>query len=315
VRVLAAFLIVYVIWGSTYLAIRFADETMPPFLMAATRFLLAGAVMYGWLRLRGAQRPTWVHWKSALIVGGLLLFCGNGGVVWAEQTLPSSLAALLVSTVPIWMALLGWLIPGGGRPSWKVGAGLALGFAGVALLVGGVPSTGAQAVNPVGIAVVLVAAVAWASGSLYSRVARFPSSPLLGTGMEMLAGGTLLLVAGLVTGEAGRIDAQAISAKSLLALGFLIVFGSLVAYTAYIWLLRVSTPARVSTYAYVNPVVAVFLGWAFDHEPVTGRTLLAAAVIVAAVVVITTMQASASRKEREATLDAATEAEPVSGRA
>jgi drug/metabolite transporter (DMT)-like permease len=196
-----------------------------------------------------------------------------------------------------------------------VGAGLALGFAGVALLVGGVPSTGTQAVNPVGIAVVLVAAVAWASGSLYSRVARFPPSPLLGTGMEMLAGGALLLVAGLVTGEAGRIDAQAISAKSLLALGFLIVFGSLVAYTAYIWLLRVSTPARVSTYAYVNPVVAVFLGWAFDHEPVTGRTLLAAAVIVAAVVVITTVQASAHRKEREATLDAAAEAEPVSGRA
>ncbi len=298
-RVVAAYLAVYIIWGSTYLAIRFADETLPPFLMAAVRFLVAGGVMYGWLRLRGAQRPTRAHWISALIVGGLLLACGNGGVVWAEQMLPSSLAALLVSTVPIWIALLGWLFPGGGRPSWKVIAGLALGFGGVALLVSGGRGAGNPAINYMGVVVVLVAAVAWASGSLYSRVARFPSTPLLGTGMEMLAGGAVLLVMGLATGEAGRLNLQVVSTKSLLGLGFLIVFGSLVAYTAYIWLLRVSTPARVSTYAYVNPVVAVFLGWAFDKEPVTGRTLLAAAVIVAAVVVITTVQAGTSARQRK----------------
>jgi drug/metabolite transporter (DMT)-like permease len=206
------------------------------------------------------------------------------------------------------MALLLWLL-GGSRPSWTVAAGLVLGFAGVALLIGGGSAAGSASLNYVGVAVVLVAAIAWAGGSLYSRVAQFPASPLLGTGMEMLAGGALLLVVGLATGEAGQLHPHLFSAKSLLALGFLIVFGSLVAFTAYIWLLRVSTPARVSTYAYVNPVVAVFLGWAFDHEPVTARTLLAAAVIVASVVVITTMQAGTRTKQQTSAAEEATAAE------
>lgn len=295
IQVIAAFVAVYLIWGSTYLAIRFADATLPPFLMAGTRFLVAGALLYGWMRLRGAERPTRIHWKAALIVGLLLLVGGNGVVVWAERIVPSSLAALLISTVPIWMALMDWLRPGGGRPSLATFAGLALGFAGVVLLIG--PGAGGSVVtfNPIYALVVLVASVSWAAGSLYSRGAKMPPAPLLGTAMEMLAGGAVLLALGLVTGEQGRLNFHAVSAQSALAVLFLIIFGSLVAFSAYVWLLRNVAPTRVSTYAYVNPVVAVFLGWAFDNEQLTLRTLLAAAVIVAGVLVITTFRSHGAR--------------------
>jgi drug/metabolite transporter (DMT)-like permease len=309
-QVLAAFLAVYLIWGSTYLAIRFAVETLPPFLLAGTRFLAAGAVLYVWVRLRGGKRPTAIHWRSALIVGGLLLLGGNGVVVWAEQVVPSSLAALLISTVPIWMALMGWLRPGGARPRWQVLFGLAFGFAGVALLVTSGARQPGEQVPLIGIVAVLLASISWASGSLYSHAAKLPASPLLGTGMEQVAGGTLLIVLGLVTGEGGRLNLHTASPRSLLALGYLIVFGSLIAFSAYIWLLRVSTPARVSTYAYVNPVVAVFLGWAFSSEPITSFTLVAAAIIVAAVVVITTFQTSSATRTEEPQTSPA-EGEPI----
>lgn len=287
-RVVAAFATVYLIWGSTYLAIRFAIETMPPFLMAATRFLLAGAVLYLWMRARGAARPSRLHWRSALIVGVLLLASGNGVVVWAEQLVPSSIAALLVAMVPVWMALLSWLRPGGRRPRALVLVGLALGFAGVGLLVfqGGAHG----ALNPLGAGAVLLASLSWAAGSLYARTAHMPEVPLLGTGMEMFCGGAVLLVVAVVAGEPAKVHLQAVSLRSALALAYLVVFGSLVAFSAYVWLLRHVSPARVSTYAYVNPVVAVFLGWGFDNEPLTGRTLLAAAVIVAAVALVMAAQ-------------------------
>ena len=286
---LAAFVAVYVIWGSTYLAIRFAIETLPPLLMAATRFLIAGGLLYGVVRLRGAARPRAVHWRSALVVGGLLLLGGNGGVVLAERTVPSGLAALLVSTVPIWMALIEWLRPGGRRPRLAVAGGLALGLVGVALLIGpraftaGIGSAG-------GVLLVLAAALAWASGSLYSRGAALPESPLLGNALEMLAGGALLGMVALATGEAGQLHLQSVSLRSALALAYLVIFGSLVAFTAYIWLLRHAPIARVSTYAYVNPVVAVFLGWAFAGERLTASTFVAAGVILAAVMLITTFR-------------------------
>jgi drug/metabolite transporter (DMT)-like permease len=286
-RVVLAFAAIYLIWGSTYLAIRFAIETLPPLLMAGTRFVVAGTLLYSWTRLRGAPRPARLHWSAAAIVGGLMLLGGNGGVSWAEQRVFSSLAALLIATVPLWMALLDWRRRGGVRPSGGGAVGLIFGFVGVALLVSPGELAGSSHMDPVGAIVLLLAALSWAAGSLYSRQAQLPGSPLLAISMEMLAGGVLLLAAGLVTGEGARLELSQVSPRSVLALGYLIVFGSLMAFSAYIWLLRVSTPARASTYAYVNPVVAVFLGWALGGEPLTLRTLLAAAVIVAAVVIIT----------------------------
>jgi drug/metabolite transporter (DMT)-like permease len=319
-RVVAAFATVYLIWGSTYLAIRFAIATLPPFLMAATRFLVAGAALYLWMRVRGAPRPDHLHWRSALIVGALLLVGGNGGVVWAEQLVPTSIAALLVAMVPVWMALMDWLRPGGRRPRALVLVGLGLGFAGVGLLVfqGGPHG----AINPLGAGVVLLASLSWAAGSLYARTARMPSVPLVGTAMEMLCGGAVLLVMALAAGEPSKLHLQAISLRSTLALVYLVVFGSLVAFSAYVWLLRHVAPSRVSTYAYVNPAVAVFLGWAFDNEPLTGRTLLAAAVIVAAVALVMAAQGqrstSAQSSAREsARADVPESAQPasLSGRA
>jgi drug/metabolite transporter (DMT)-like permease len=288
VRVGAAFAAIYLIWGSTYLAIRFAIETLPPFFMAGARFITAGALLYTWAWLRGAPRPTRLHWREAAVVGGLMLLGGNGGVTWAEQRIPSGLAALLVATVPLWVVLLDGIRPGGTRPSGRVAAGLGLGLAGVALLIGPGNLSGGQSVDLFGTTVVLFAALAWAAGSLYSRQAHLPAAPLQGVALEMLAGGAWLLLAGGVTGEGARLDLDGASLRSLLALGYLIVFGSIVAFSAYLWLLRVSTPTRASTYAFVNPVIAVFLGWALADESLTAQTLLAAAVIVAAVAIITT---------------------------
>ncbi|HET7585091.1 MAG TPA: drug/metabolite exporter YedA [Gemmatimonadaceae bacterium] len=285
--VIAAFAAVYIIWGSTYLAIRFAIETIPPFLMAGVRFLIAGTILYVWARARGVARPVRGMWVSATIVGALLMLGGNGAVVWAEQSVPSGVASLLAGTTPLWMVGFDWARGDGERPRPSVFAGLALGLAGIAVLVG--PShLGGGGVSLVGAVVLLIGSLAWATGSLYSRYALVPRDPFLATGMQMLAGGVLLVIAGLATGEQAQVHLAHLSLKSVLAFSYLVVFGALVGFTAYLWLLRVSTTARVSTYAYVNPVVAVVLGWAFAGEPLTARTLVAAAVIVAAVVLITT---------------------------
>jgi drug/metabolite transporter (DMT)-like permease len=301
---LAAYAAVYLIWGSTYLFISFADQTLPPFLMAGTRFVVAGALLYGWARLRHAARPSRVQWRSAAIVGLLLLVGGNGVVVVAEQFVPSGVVALLVSMVPIWIAVLDWVRPAGVRPSLSTVFGLVLGFVGVALLIGlnsGTRSTGGGSINPLYGSIVVLAAISWAAGSLYSRTAKMPDRPLLGNGMEMLAGGGVLLVLGTATGELGQVHLHSISVRSVLALGYLIVFGSLVAFTAYIWLLQHAPVTRVSTYAYVNPVVAVVLGWAFNHEQLTGRTLIAAVVIVTGVAVITSFRPRPSTPEKSVT--------------
>jgi drug/metabolite transporter (DMT)-like permease len=294
-RLIAAFAAVYVIWGSTYLAILFAIETLPPFLMAGVRFLIAGALLYGWMRLRGAPRPSGVHWRSATIVGGLLLLGGNGAVVWAEQWVPSGVAALLVATVAFWMVLLEWLRPGGVRPTGAVVLGLVVGFAGLALLVSGAGE--GERVHLLGAAALLFGTVCWAAGSIYARAAPLPASPFTATGMEMLAGGGLLVLVGVLTGELGRFDVGAVSMRSLLAFGYLVVFGSLVGFTAYIWLLGVTTPARAATYAYVNPIVAVLLGWAFAGEAFTPRMALAVGVIVGAVALIVTVRTRPARPE------------------
>jgi drug/metabolite transporter (DMT)-like permease len=282
-----ALAVVYVVWGSTYLAIRVAVETLPPFLMAGTRFLVAGALLTAWAlwRTRGTPRPGLAQWRAAFVVGGLLLLGGNGAVVWAEQRIPSGLAALLVATVPLWMAVIG-RVGFGERLRRPAVVGLVLGFGGVALLVD------PAGFDLVGTLAVLFAALSWASGSLWPRRAALPDDPLVATGLEMVAGGILLTVVGLAGGELGRLDLAAASTASLAAVAYLVVFGSLVAFTAYVWLLRNASTSLVGTYAYVNPVVAVLLGWAVLAEPVTPRMLAAGAVIVAAVALIVSARPS-----------------------
>jgi drug/metabolite transporter (DMT)-like permease len=286
-RVILAFAAIYVIWGSTYLAIRIGIESLPPLIMGGVRHLSAGLILYAALKLRGMPTPPRVHWRSAAIVGALLLMGGNGGVILAESLVPSGIAALIIATVPLWMALLGWL-RGGARPGGGTAIGLALGLIGIVLLVNPGQTSGDGAINPIGAVILLGAALCWSTGSLYSRSAPQPSNPLMSTAMQMLAGGALMLIIAFITGEGAQLHLDQVTARSVLATLYLIVFGSLIAFSAYVWLLKVSTPAHVSTYAFVNPIVAVLLGAVFANEELTARMLIAAAIIIAGVVLITT---------------------------
>jgi drug/metabolite transporter (DMT)-like permease len=273
--------IVYVVWGSTYLGIAVADRTLPPLLMLAVRFALAGVLLYAWSLWRGdvaRARPGKREWTAAAIVGGLLLFVDTGGVAWAEQRVATGVTALLVASVPLFSALLDRTFFGV-RLSFGALAGIAAGLFGVALLVG--PSAH---IDPVGAAVILVAALAWASGSAYARVAPLPQAPFLSASMQMLCAAAFLAVTGAAMGEVGAVHPAAISAGSAAAFAYLVVFGSIVAFTAYGWLLKSGAPSvLVSTYAYVNPAVAVLLGWAFAGEAVGHRELAAGAIVVASV--------------------------------
>ncbi len=290
-----AFAAVYLIWGSTYLAIRFAVETLPPFLMLAARFLTAGVLMYTFLRLRGVRRPTAAQWGGAAVVGGLLLLGGTGAVGWSEQWIPSGLAALIVAIVPVWMVLLDWAGPARRRPTRPIVAGLALGLIGVAVLVGPVDLAGGGRMQFIGSAVVILGTISWATGSVFGNRLPHPSSPWMTAALQMTAGGVLLGLAGTVGGEWARVDVAAVSTRSVLALAYLVVFGSLIAFAAYVFLLRHASPARAGSYAYVNPVVAVFLGWALADEPITGRTLLAAAIILTGVALIIARRSGRAR--------------------
>lgn len=290
-----AFAAVYVIWGSTYLAIRVAVETLPALTSAGARFLFAGTLMYLWCRRRGIPAPTRTQWRAAAIVGGLLLLGGNGCVVVAEQTLDSNIAALLVATVPLWLVLLNALRPGGQWPNWADVAGLLAGFAGIFVLFG-LGTADAQAhVDVFAAGLILFASLSWATGSLYSRAAPLPRAQLMAVAAEMIGGGMLLVVAGAIRGEWFGLDPATFSARSLLALAYLVAFGSIVAFTAYMWLLQVSTPTKVGTYAYVNPVVAVFLGWSILGEKIPPTTVLAMLLIVAAVALISTLGRRAAK--------------------
>ena len=285
VRLLTAFAAVYIVWGSTYLAIRFAVETIPPFAMASARFLVSGTLLFLWTVVRDGVRPTRAEWRWAGITGVLLLLGGNGAVVWAEQRVPSGIAALMVAAVPLWMVLLDWLRPGGRRPRAMVFAGLFLGLVGLVVLVG--PGSSSGGIDLVGAAVLVIGSALWAWGSLYSRTGAHPRSPLAATGMQMLMGGIALAIAAVLTGEPSQLHLAHVSTASWLGLAYLTTFGSMIGFTAYIYILRHSTPAQASTYAYVNPIVAVLLGWAIASEPITPRTLVAAAVILAGVAIIT----------------------------
>jgi len=283
-----AFAIVYVVWGSTYLAIRFAIETLPPFLMAALRFLMAGTVLYVWARLgAGAEKPGRAQWKAAAVVGLLLLLGGNGLVVWSELRIPSGVAALLGGATPLWMVLIDWLRRDGVRPTAQVVLGLLCGLVGLVWLVGPDSLAGGGRIDLLGAAAVVVAGMAWAAGSIYQRHAPMPRSPSLSTAMQMLTGGVGLFVVGSALGEWRAVDMATISLRSMLGFLYLMVFGSIIAFSAYVWLLRASTPARVSTHTYVNPIVAVVLGWALADEPLTPRMLVAMAVIMSGVALIT----------------------------
>ncbi len=278
----------YFIWGSTYLAIRIAIETLPPLLMAGGRFLLAGAVLYAWARARGAARPTGPLWRTSAVSGVLMLLGGNGAVVWAEQFIPSGMVALLVATVPLWIVLQDWAGGKGGAPGGGTVLGILWGFAGVGILVTGSEIGRGGPQNLMGGLLVLLGAGSWAAGSLVARYGARPPSAALGNGMQMLAGGGALLAAGLLRGEAASLVPGAVSMDSVLAVLYLVVFGSLVGFSSYIWLLRNTTPAVASTYAYVNPLVALLLGWALAGEPLSARTVLAAFIILSGVLVITT---------------------------
>ncbi len=283
--VIAGMLVIYVVWGSTYLAIRWGVETMPPFLMAGSRFLLAGGILYGWLRVNGAPRPQAADWKSALFLGALLLLGGNGLVTWAEQWLPSGVAALIITTTPLWMLLFEWLVFRGTRPRAIVWIGIALGFAGVAILIRPQMNDGGTA-HVWAVLAMCAAPVTWSLGSLCSQRARRLDPPLLNTALQMLSGGGLMFAAGLLFGEAGRFDPSAVSTRSWLSFAYLVTFGSLLAFTTYMWLLRVARPSVISTYAYVNPLVAVILGAAIGGETLTTNVGLATVLILSAVALI-----------------------------
>ena len=290
VLIILAFAAVYLLWGSTYLAIRFAIETLPPFLMAGTRFSLAGAILFTWALLQGDSiRSSFSQWPKAFAIGALLLLGGNGGVTWAEKYIPSGFAALLIATEPLWVVILNWAMSHK-RPNWKVLLGVFIGLVGVALLVGGGLRGGinASSITLIAAVVILFAAFAWAAGSVYASRYPIKTSTSMASGMQMLGGGSLLFLFGLIVGDAQRLNLGAASWVSIGAFFYLLVFGSLVGFTAYSWLLRNVSPARAATYAYVNPVVAVLLGWSLVNEPLTLRMVIAAAIIIGSVALITT---------------------------
>ena len=303
----AAFAAVYVIWGSTYLAIRFAVESVPPLIMIGGRFLTAGLVLYPVLRLRGTPRPSAKTWVAAAVFGFLMLGVGTGTVAWAEQYIDSGLAALIVAAVPMWMVLIDWVRPGGAGPGRRVTLGLAIGFIGVALIIGPVDLDAVGAAGGTGrgshmaqllsaVAIVL-ASLSWAIGSVFSRHAPLADSPLMAAAQEMIAAGAIVLLIGLAIGEADGWSLSMVSRDSWFGWMWLVLAGSLVAYVSYVWLLHNTTPARAGSYAYVNPVVAVILGWWLANETFSPRILFAAALVIASVVLITSGKAAKEGEE------------------
>lgn len=292
-RIVVAFAAVYLLWGSTYLFIKYAVETIPPFMLGAVRFVISGAALYALARWRGAPRPDPRDWGIAAVSGILMLGFGNGAVMWAEQTVPSGVVALIVSSVPIWIVLLDWVRPTGRRPRKPVLLGLALGFAGMVILVGPRAIIGQGHIDEVGAGVLLAGSVAWAVGTLVTRRER-PSSPIVFAALQMLAASGAMLVMSFIMREPASFSLGGVSLRSLLSVVYLVIAGSIIGYTAYVYLLGVVSAAKASTYAYVNPIIAVLLGWAFAREPLGLRTLVAAAVILVGVAIITATQSSAT---------------------
>ncbi|MGV3708923.1 MAG: drug/metabolite exporter YedA [Gemmatimonas sp.] len=284
VQLLLGFFCIYVVWGSTYLAIRLGVETIPPFLMGGIRFIIAGSVLYGWSRWRGAARPERVHWKNAAIIGAMLLMVGNGAVGWAEQRVDSGMASLLVATVPLWLVVAE--VVQGSRPSWLQWLGVGVGLVGVGLLVLPGGDT-AHAVDRAGAVVLMLGSLSWTIGSLYSRTARLATPATMASGMQMLCGGVLMLTVSLLRGEITSLEPSTISATSVGALFYLVIFGSIIGFSTYMWLLKVARPSAVGTYAYVNPLVAVLLGVVVAGEKLPPTATVAMVVILASVALVT----------------------------
>jgi len=293
-----ALLALYIVWGSTYLAIRFAVETIPPFMHASLRFLVSGAILFIWRRMAGDPIPTKANWKSTAIVGTFLLLGGNGLVAFAEQSVPSGIAALVITTSPFWLVLFESLRAGGTKPNWQSIFGLLIGFGGVFLLIGPGDITGAEhKFDTFGVILLLIAPVLWSLGSIYARGADMPKSTLMSTGMQMLTGSVALFIVSVVTGELSGFSLTQVSMRSWEGLVYLITFGSLVGFVAYGWLLHNAPVSLFSTYAYVNPVVAVFLGWLLADEVLNARIAVASAIIIGSVILINyARQISAGRK-------------------
>ncbi|MGQ9908087.1 MAG: EamA family transporter [Candidatus Flexifilum sp.] len=283
--IIAAFAAIYLIWGSSYIAIRFAVETLPPFLMSGTRFVGAGLLLIGIARLSGAPLPRRVEWRSSAIAALLMFALNNGSLVWSQaHGLPSSVVALLLATTPFWIVIVGW-IQTRRSPGWAVLAGVVIGFGGLALLIN--PGASGTTIDPLLAGLVVGGALFWALGSLYAKGAPTPANPQMATGTQLLLGGVMLLIVSLVSGEFAAADWSSVRAGSVAAMIYLGLFNSCLGFSAFVWLMRVVPPARVATYAYVNPVIALFLGWLLAGETLDARSLLAAAIILGSVVMIT----------------------------
>jgi drug/metabolite transporter (DMT)-like permease len=296
-RVWAALTTIYLVWGSTFLAIAVVVRDLPPFLSMAIRHLAAGGLLFAWLLVRRREHESlgFRQWRAAFLFGGALFLVGHGGLAWAQQEVPSGIAALLVGTIPLWMAILAWILLGE-RLGMRAFAGLVLGFGGLALLV---DPSGEEGAKPIGALVIVLGALGWAAGSVYSQRSALPKDTLLGAAMGMLAGGVLLAA---FSGARGEFDDATFTTNALLATAYMVVVGSLIGFSAYVWLLKTVPASTVSTYAYVNPVIAVILGWAFNDEVITGRTLVAGAAIVVGVAL---MVSRSAEKEPEPALSSA----------
>ena len=308
-KIWIALLALYIVWGSTYLGIRFAVETIPPFLHAALRFLISGVILYAWRRASGDPAPTAGNWKSTAIVGTALLLGGNGLVAWAEQSVPSGIAALMISTSPFWLVLFESMRTGGTRPTWQAILGLVVGFGGVFILIGPSEITGVEnSFDTFGVILLLLAPLFWSMGSIYARGADMPKSTLLSTGMQMLTGAVALFIVSVVKGELNGFSFGLVSMRSWLALAYLVTFGSLIGFVSFGWLLHNAPVSLTSTYAYVNPVVAVLLGYLFADEVLNGRILVATAIIIGSVVLINSArQAKVKAEPLQAVPNARTE--------
>jgi drug/metabolite transporter (DMT)-like permease len=286
-KLIAAFAAIYFIWGSTYLFIKFAIESIPPFMVGALRFWLAAIVLYAWARIRSGIKPQGKHWRHGLVLGVFLLGIGNGCVVWSQQRVPSGITALIVAIVPLLVVLIEWLRPSGRRPSAAALLGVLIGLAGMALLIGPSAFLGAGDIDPLASLVLLVGSVSWSAATVFGKRASVPPLPLLASAIQLFGGALALTAASLVTGELARMQPADVPLRAWLSIGYLTIFGSVVAFSAYSWLLRVASPTRISTYAYVNPIVAMLLGWAVAGEEMSARVLVAAGIVLAGVMLIT----------------------------
>ena len=290
-KLLLAFAVIYFVWGSTYLAIRIGVREVPPFLLAGVRFLIAGAVVYGWMRVKGTPSPSPREWGAASALAVLFFVLDYGLVFWAERRVPSGITAVMMATIPVFMALAEILLLRTQRLSWRLGLALVVGMGGVAVLVGRSLSLGGTPVDPAGACALIVAAIAWSLGSALTRKLRLPASKVMSSGAQMLAGGVLLTLTSALLGEYHGFHVQTVSSSASLALAYLIVAGSIVAFTAYVWLLHHESPTKIGTYAYVNPVVAVILGYFLGGEPLGARTVVGGLFVLTSVVAITTARA------------------------